>query len=338
MIDLGRLRIETEASIVDARNKMRALSEALGFDPITITRTAIVVSDLCRTALNKRSMFYLDIGLDVREQRFGLALIFNDYDDPGLVALADTFFDKAQIIRAADGIVRFFAFRWINQPAFEPTEELVTRERNRISQLSKADQLLRVILPGSIAEELTAKASVETRRHENVAVLFADIVGFTTFCDRRDPDEVVSHLQELSLAFEAIAEKHTVEKIKTIGDCFMATAGLLEPLDNPVLNCVRCGVEMLETARGLAPGWNLRVGVHVGPVVAGIVGHKRFSYDIWGDTVNTSSRIESNGKVGAVNLSYQAWKMVSDVLDAESSGLIPIKGKGELEIFCVQQL
>ena len=338
MIDLGRLRIETEASIVDARNKIRTLGEALGFDAVTVTRIAIVVSELCRVALKKREMFHLDIGLDMREQRCGLALIFNDCDDHGLLVLADRFFDKVQNIHAADGSIRFFAFHWIDQLGFEPTEELIAHERNRISQLSKADQLLRVILPGSVAEELTAKDSVETRRHENVAVLFADIVGFTTFCEGREPDEVVSHLQEFSLAFELIAEKHQVEKIKTIGDCFMATAGLLYPLEKPVLNCLHCGLDMLKAGRDLASGWDLRIGIHIGPVIAGIVGHKRFSYDLWGDTVNTASRIESNGKAGAVNLSYEAWQTVSDELEAESIGPIPVKGKGELEIFCVQRL
>ncbi len=338
MIDLGRLRIDTDASIVDARNKVRALAEALGFAEIIVTRTAIVASELCRTNLKKRGMFHLDIGLDRRAQKFGLALVFNQCGDADLVALAETFFDKVRIAHAANGSACLNGFRWITQPGFAPTEELITRERGRISQLSKADQLLRVILPDSIAEELTANESVETRRHNNVAVLFADIVGFTTFSEKREPDEVVNHLQEFSLAFESIAEKHQVEKIKTIGDCFMATAGLLDPLEKPVLNCVRCGLDMLAAVRGLASGWDIRIGIHVGPVIAGIVGHKRFSYDLWGDTVNTASRIETNGRVGAVNLSHKAWQTVSDDLDAVSIGLVQVKGKGELEIFSVHNL
>ena len=190
-------------------------------------------------------------------------------------------------------------------------------------------------MPGAIAEELTAKDSIRNRRHDNVAVLFADIVGFTSFCEGRDPDEVVGHLQDLSLAFEAIALKHGVEKIKTIGDCFMVAAGLTMPLKSPVLNCVRCGLEMLKAGRDLASGWNLRIGIHTGPVIAGIVGHQRFSYDLWGDTVNTASRIESNGRSGAVNLSAEAWKAVAENCDAKSIGYVPIKGKGELEIFCI---
>ena len=187
----------------------------------------------------------------------------------------------------------------------------------------------------AIAEELTARESVQNRRHDNVAVLFADIVGFTNFCENREPDEVVSHLQELSLAFETVAVQHDVEKIKTIGDCFMAAAGLMNPLENPVLNCVQCGLDMLNAGRDLTSGWSMRIGIHVGPVIAGIVGHQRFSYDLWGDTVNTASRIESNGMTDAVNLSPQAWNAVAGTYRAKSIGRVPIKGKGEIEIFCI---
>ena len=115
----------------------------------------------------------------------------------------------------------------------------------------------------------------------------------------------------------------------------MAVAGLTVPLETPVLNCVQCGLEMLRAGRDLSSGWNMRIGSHVGPVIAGIIGHQRFSYDLWGDTVNTASRIESSGKVGAVNLSPQAWDAVADSFMAESIGRVPIKGKGELEIFSI---
>ncbi|MGI9482210.1 MAG: adenylate/guanylate cyclase domain-containing protein [Hyphomicrobiales bacterium] len=337
MIELGRLRIEIEASIVDAREKVAALCEALRFDAVAVSRMAIAVSQLCRTAITHCEMFYLDIGLESREQQFGFSLVFNEVDSARLTELAECFFDIVLDIHAADGSARLIAFKWIDVIGFEPSDKFIEQERSRIGQLSKADQLLRVILPGSIAEELTAKETVKTRRHENVAVLFADIVGFTTFCDKREPEEVVQHLQELSLAFESIAEKHQVEKIKTIGDCFMATAGLLTPLENPVLNCVKCGLEMLARARRLSTRWNLRIGVHIGPVTAGIVGHKRFSYDLWGDTVNTAARIEANGRVGEVNLSPDAWRAVSGELEVESIGVVPVKGKGELEIFRVSR-
>lgn len=337
MIELGRLRIETEESIVDAREKIAALGENIALDKIAVTRTAIAVSQLCRTALEDQEMLQLDVGLEQRKGHYGLALTFNDVSKGNLAELSEVFFDEVQEIKDENGHVRLHVFRQAQNPGFQPSDEFIERQRSRIGKLSKADQLLRVILPGSIAEELTAKDSVKTRRHEGVAVLFADIVGFTTFCEKREPEEVVQHLQELSLAFETIAEKHQVEKIKTIGDCFMATAGLLTPLENPVLNCAKCGLEMLSTAKRMSSRWNLRIGIHVGPVTAGIVGHKRFSYDLWGDTVNTASRIESNGKSGGVNLSQQAWAAVSDKLQAQSIGFVPVKGKGELEIFCISR-
>ena len=335
MIELGRLRIETEASVVDARNKVRGLAGSLGFDAIAITRLATFVSEMCRKAVKTHEYFHLEIALDQRESRLGLALIFNDCAGPQLNALTATCFDKVQEIHTAHGAVHLLAFQWITYLGFEPSEEFIAQERIRISQLSKADQLLRVILPDAIAEELTARESVQNRRHDNVAVLFADIVGFTNFCENREPDEVVSHLQDLSLAFESVAVQHDVEKIKTIGDSFMAAAGLTVPSETPVLNCVQCGLEMLRAGRDLSSGWNMRIGSHVGPVIAGIIGHQRFSYDLWGDTVNTASRIESSGKVGAVNLSPQAWDAVADSFIAESIGRVPIKGKGELEIFSI---
>ena len=337
MIELGRMRIETEASIVDARSKIGALARTLGFDVVTVARTATLVSEMCRKARENHEHFHLDIALDRRESRDGLALIFRDCTGPQLSALAGIGFDRVQERHGSDDVVDLFAFKRLTNPELEISDKIVAQARDRIGQLSKADRLLRVILPGAIAEELTAKESIRNRRHDNVAVLFADIVGFTRFCEGRDPDEVVGHLQDLSLAFEAIALKHGVEKIKTIGDCFMVAAGLTMPLKSPVLNCVRCGLEMLKTGRDLASRWNLRIGIHTGPVIAGIVGHQRFSYDLWGDTVNTASRIESNGRSGAVNLSAEAWKAVAENCDAESIGYVPIKGKGELEIFCISE-
>ena len=160
-------------------------------------------------------------------------MIFRDCTGPQLSALASIGFDMVQERHGSDDVINLFAFKRLTNAGFEISDEIVAQARDRIGQLSKADRLLRVILPGAIAEELTAKDSIRNRLHDNVAVLFADIVGFTSFCEGRDPDEVVGHLQDLSLAFEAIALKHGVEKIKTIGDCFMVAAGLTMPLKKP---------------------------------------------------------------------------------------------------------
>ena len=200
----------------------------------------------------------------------------------------------------------------------------------------KSDELLHVILPHEIVEELKATQAVKPRRHDEVAVMFADIVGFTPFCAAHTPDEVVGHLQELVTAFEELAVRHELLKIKTIGDSFMASAGLIAPLPNPALNAVRCGLEMLAAMRGMRAGWDLRIGIHVGPVTAGVVGHRTYLFDLWGDTVNTAARIESHGRNGAVNVSAAVWEKVAAHCVGRSVGRVDLKGKGEMELFRVE--
>jgi class 3 adenylate cyclase/CheY-like chemotaxis protein len=204
--------------------------------------------------------------------------------------------------------------------------EQIERERRR------SEELLHVILPAEIVAELKANDAVLPRRYEDVAVLFCDIVGFTPFCDRNRPEQVVPHLQRLIEAWEEVALRHQVEKIKTIGDAFMAAAGLLKKVENPVLSCVRCGLEMIGACRGLPVRWNVRVGVHVGPVVAGVIGRRQYLFDLWGDTVNVASRMESHGTPGAVTLSATAWERIAHCAEGKARGLFPVKGKGAVPI------
>jgi len=210
------------------------------------------------------------------------------------------------------------------------------RELQHLTQLieerRRVNELLHVILPDPIVRELKSTNAVLPRRHDEVAVLFADIVGFTSFCDRSRPEEVIAPLQRLIETWEEIALRHEVEKIKTIGDAFMGAAGLLRTVDNPVLACVRCGVEMIAACQAMANGWNLRVGIHFGPVVAGKIGKRQYQYDLWGDTVNTAARMESNGVPGAVTLSAAAWEYVTHCCRGKSHGIIAVKGKPPLEM------
>jgi adenylate cyclase len=206
------------------------------------------------------------------------------------------------------------------------------------AQRKRADDLLRVILPDTIVEELKATNAIKPRRHENVAIMFCDIVGFTSYCDRRDPEEVHSYLQGLIESFEEIALRHNLEKIKTIGDAFMVTAGLLHPLENPVLNCVKCGLEMVARTPQMPPHWQLRVGIHIGPVIAGVVGHRQYVFDVWGDTVNTAARLEGYGTSNAVNLSGPAYDTVRTLVRTNARHIINVKGKGDLDVYVVDGL
>jgi adenylate cyclase len=205
----------------------------------------------------------------------------------------------------------------------------IERERQR------ADELLHVIFPTQIVEELKTTDTVKPQLHEDVAVLFCDVVGFTPFCERSDPEEVIAGLQELIVAYEELVHGHDMHKIKTVGDSFMATAGLLKPVKTPALNCVRCGLEMVQIARRLPTQWNVRVGIHQGPVVAGVVGHRQYLFDLWGDTVNTASRMESHGAEGFVNVSATVWDLISHRYEGESRGQVLVKGKGAMELFQV---
>ena len=203
----------------------------------------------------------------------------------------------------------------------------------------RADELLEVILPKSIAEELRRTNEVKPRRYESAVVLFADVVGFTEYCDQRSPDEVLNNLQQMVYAFEELVSEYGLLKLKTIGDSFMAAAGLLNdvvnPATDPVTDSVQCGLAMITSLDSLKLGWNLRVGIHTGPLVAGVVGHRQYLFDVWGDTVNTASRIEAHGAPGAVNLSRQAWEKVSSHFECASTQTVAVKGKGDLQIFQV---
>ena len=215
-------------------------------------------------------------------------------------------------------------------------KRLRDREKMHLSQIEaerrRSDELLHVILPNEIVEELRTTNRVEPRRHESVAVMFADIVGFTHYCDTHAPEDVVHDLQRLVESWEEIALRCEVQKIKTIGDAFMAAAGLLKPLQNPVLNCARCALEMIEVGGQLTPHWPIRVGIHLGPVVAGVLGRRQYLYDLWGDTVNTAARIQSRAAAGSVALSEDSWRALADLAQGESLGTVELKGKGRIEI------
>ena len=215
-------------------------------------------------------------------------------------------------------------------------KRLLDEKASYLSQIKdekkKSDELLNVILPTAAANELKRNGRVEPRRHDNVAILFCDVVGFTSYCDDHPPEEVVAYLQNLIEKFEEITKVHGMEKIKTIGDEFMATAGLLTENKSPLLSVIGCGLEMGAAARDIEPNWEVRTGVHLGSVVAGIVGRDKYQFDVWGDTVNIAARMTGQGSPRTVAMTYETWLQVEDECQGKTLGRIDVKGKGEVEI------
>ncbi len=212
------------------------------------------------------------------------------------------------------------------------------RDREQ-EHLQRIDRLLHAIFPPEAVSELTATGSIQPRRHDKVGVCFMDVVGFTSFCDLHadQPEEVMRHLEWYVEMFEEVAGRHGVQKIKTIGDAFLMVSGLLRPVENPVLQLVRCAEEVLRRIPKGPAGWQLRVGIHVGPVVAGTLGGSQYSFDLWGSTVNIAARLESLGHPGAITLSDTAWEEISHWYRGVPHD-VAIRGIGPMTIYEISDL
>ena len=224
---------------------------------------------------------------------------------------------------------------------------LVRKSRAALSlEKDRSEALLLNILPADVAEELKAKGSVTAKDFELVSILFTDFKSFTQTAETMSPQSLVEEINVCFQAFDLISEKYQIEKIKTIGDAYMAAGGMAKADANALKNTVLAGLEMqafvkqraIENQQAQKPAFEMRLGIHAGPIVAGIVGVKKFQYDIWGDTVNTASRMESNGAVGKVNISETLYQILKDDVNFafEARGSIEAKGKGEMSMYFVE--
>jgi class 3 adenylate cyclase len=222
----------------------------------------------------------------------------------------------------------------------QKSKAIIEKEKER------SDNLLLNILPADIAKELKEKGKADARDFDIVSILFTDFKGFTKAAEKLTAKALVNEINDCFKAFDHIIEKYKIEKIKTIGDAYMAAGGLPIPYKNYVKNTVLAGLEMQDfiiKRREKAEidnrvSFEMRVGIHTGPIVAGIVGVKKFQFDIWGDTVNTASRMESSGQVNKVNISQFTYELIKDdpLFNFEHRGKILAKGKGEIDMYFVQ--
>jgi class 3 adenylate cyclase/ligand-binding sensor domain-containing protein len=252
------------------------------------------------------------------------------------------------VILAISGVIAYNQFRLYRLRKRQRILEGIVEVRTKEIRLERdrSESLLLNILPAEVAEELKAKGEAEAKLIDEVTVLFTDFKGFTHMSEKLSPRQLVKDLNECFSAFDRICEKYRVEKIKTIGDSYMAAGGLPTPSEEHAKNVLCAAFEMRDfieegkkkKMEGGLPYFEIRIGIHTGPVVAGIVGVKKFQYDIWGDTVNTASRMESSGEVGRVNTSQTTYELIkSDPnFSFEYRGKVQAKGKGKVDMWFVE--
>jgi class 3 adenylate cyclase/ketosteroid isomerase-like protein len=224
---------------------------------------------------------------------------------------------------------------------------VIERTEELRSEKERTEELLLNILPLEIAEELKQFGKSDARDFDKVSILFTDFKEFTQISQKLTAKELVAEINYCFKAFDEIVERYGIEKIKTIGDSYMAAGGLSDSATEAARRTVLAALDMTELiierkAYNLTQGkepFEMRAGVHTGAVVAGIVGLKKFQYDIWGDTVNTASRMESHGGVGRVNISESTYVVLKDdpMFEFEYRGMIPVKGKGEIKMYFVRK-
>jgi adenylate cyclase len=218
----------------------------------------------------------------------------------------------------------------------------ISRAKNALArEHSRSESLLLNILPGPIAHRLKASPDVIAETYQEASVLFADIAGFTALAARFRPNELVAILNRYFSGYDELAEKYGVEKIKTIGDAYMAAAGIPQVRDDHATALIRMASEMLEMTGEISrhSGLDLaiRIGINSGEVTAGVIGKKKFIYDLWGDTVNIASRMESHGLPGRIQVSPRTYHLLKGQFAFEHRGRIEIKGRGELDAYLLKK-
>ncbi|HEY5692326.1 MAG TPA: adenylate/guanylate cyclase domain-containing protein [Cyclobacteriaceae bacterium] len=296
----------------------------------------IQIKDTLYNTNEDKKIQQLQFNFDIEKKESEIDLLTKDQ------ALKEATIQRQKIVNYAAGITGFLLllvilgtynrYRYVRK-----TNKIIKDERDR------SQELLLNILPEETARELETDGHAQTRYYENVTVLFTDFKGFSSIAGKLSPQDLVAELNDYFVAFDEIVDKYNLEKIKTIGDAYMCAGGIPTANETNPLDAVEAALEMQvfmknriaeRIQKGLV-AWELRIGIHTGPIVAGVVGKKKYAYDIWGDTVNVASRMESNSEPGKVNISSATFEKIKSVYDCDYRGKISAKNIGEVDMFFV---
>lgn len=209
------------------------------------------------------------------------------------------------------------------------------REQLKIER-NRYENLLHSVFPESIVQELAETNKITSKIYQDVAVLFTDIVGFTGYCEEHSLEEISSAIQTYAEICEKAAIEHNLQKLKTVGDGFMAVGGMISENISPAEDCLNCAVQIIQECKKQDANWQIRAGIDVGPVIGGIVGHRQYLFDIWGDVVNTCARVLACAEPNSICLTRYAWERCRECHTGESLGYRAVKGKSRhIEIFQV---
>jgi adenylate cyclase len=341
------LIVEDEKIIgLDIKNTI----ERIGYEVINIVKSGESAIDL--TGELKPDLVMMDImlsggisGIDAAEairRKFDIPVIY-------LTGLTDEeTFHKAKITQPFGYLPKPFDQKGLHS-AIEmglykhKIESLLKKKTLELEEeKKKTDNLLMNILPAEIVKELKTNGSVKPRLFEAITIMFANFHDFVNLIQRHEPVKVVNQLNEIYHKFDIIVEQAGLEKLKTIGNTYMIGAGLPKESDDHAIKITEVAINISEYIHRLnlknKPEWKLRIGINSGQVVAGVVGMHKFTYDVWGDTVNIASRMESSCEPGKINISRSTYELIKDFYDCEYRGQLDVKGMGEIDMFFVKGL
>lgn len=332
--------LDLKSSLQDIYKEMaEAYQNAGDFkNAFTYQQQLAAVKDSLFNETSQKRIGFLQVEFDVEKKQNEIDLLTKDKDLQAISIKRQKFAKNAFMV----GLLLAFTIALLiyrNYLNKTKTHKILNQQKNEI------EGLLLNILPKEVAKELQTTGHATPRQYESVSVMFTDFQAFTVIADHMSPDELVAELDACFIAFDGIIEKYKLEKIKTIGDSYMCAGGIPVRDDNHIMNMVKAGLEIQQYVadhnssriqRGLRP-WGVRIGIHVGPVIAGVVGKKKYAYDIWGSTVNIASRMESNGEPGRVNVSNAVFEVIKDQYACSYRGKVSAKNIGEIDMYFIEQ-